>query len=226
MGERLLGAVLLACSLGFGQLISTSHNVTTKTGNGVVARLDWTGELRGPSTLHVTARGMAPQTLSLSPFLQSGVAFTPVSGPGDGCGASTNLAIIPKTGSPLPYVVVFAVLAEKGCLPVPVVFVPLRTAKNYAYVGARYFQMWSSEPKSTGKVRVASTDRIMLAHSTIAGMSGAWPVEIVVNALPAGPRVIAIAPPDKPKEIREGSTIVLGRGYDAWFENDAVAHHL
>lgn len=240
--EPVLNAILLACSLVFGQLISTSHHVTTKSADGVVATLNWTGELRwqvpddggrrfkatllGPSSLRISGRGLAPEVFPLAPFWSADHAFIPVGGPADGCGASTNLTIIPKRDSPLPYVVAFAVLAEKGCMPIPVVFVPLRTASgNYHYVGAPYIAMWSSEPKASARVRVALLDRIMLPRASIAGMSGEWPVVIAVNNLASGPRAITAEPPNNPKHIRVGSTISLGSFYNAWFDPETAAHH-
>jgi hypothetical protein len=230
MVQELRAVFALACSLALGPLISTSHHATTKTYGNVQATLNWTDELRwqngdhgsrfkatlmGPASMRITAPGVM-QELSLAPFMPAELAWAPVDGPSDGCGAATNLAIVPKAGSPLPYVVAFVVLAEKGCLPVPIVFVPLRAGDAYAYVGAPYFTIWSSLPKAISRIRVASIDRISLPLGSGSGVLGGN-VIVVTNALSTGPRVAVFDPPDKPKQIRPGSTIMLGTSYYTWF---------
>jgi|GEM_PF-5925986 len=232
MSQGLTAALTLSCSLVLGPLISTSHHTTSKTYGGVRATLSWIDEVRwqnfddgggrykatlmGPASVRVTAPGMPAQELSLAPFMPPGHAYTPVDGPSDGCGASTNLAILPKAGSPLPYVVAFVVLAEKGCLAIPIVFVPLRAGEKYTYVGAPYFTMWWSEPKGTSQIHAASVDRLSLPSGLMPGAREET-VIVVTNALSTGPRVAVFDPPGKSKQIRPGSTIVLGDHLNAWF---------
>jgi hypothetical protein len=230
MAQGLTAGLILACGLVLGPLLSTSHHVTSKTYGSLRATLSWAGELRtqngdggkysatlmGPASLRITAPGLEPQQLSLEPFLLKGAAYTPV-GPSGGCGAGTDLAIVPKAGSPLPYVVAFVVLAEKGCLPVPIVFVPLRNGSHYAYVGAPYFAMWWSKPKTTSQIRVESIDRVSLPSASLGFGPRNWTVVVVTNALSTGPRVAVFEPPDKPKQIQPGQTILLGDYYSAWF---------
>jgi hypothetical protein len=234
MAQGLTTALVLACSLTLGPLISTSYHHTSKTYENVRATLHWTGELRlqgpdydgtrykasliGSAYVRITAPGMMPQVLSLGPFLAAGHAYAPVDGPSDGCGAATNLAILPKAGSRLPYVVAFVVLAEKGCLAVPIVFVPLRAGDHYAYVGAPYYAMWWSQRKAASRIRAASIDRVSLPCGNL-GFGGArnWTVFVVTNALSTGPRVAVFEPPNRPKQIRLGSAILLGDYYSAWF---------
>ncbi len=233
MAQAISSTLLLACSLTLGPLISTSHHVTTKTYDDVRATLHWTAELRwqhpdetgqrykatalGPAYVRVSAPGMTPQVLSLTPFLAAGHAYAPVDGPGDGCGAATNLTIVPKAGSRLPYVVAFVVLAEKGCMAVPIVFVPVRTGGRYAYLGARYYALWSSVPHPTSEVRAASIDRISVPAGEGGSDAASWILDVVTNALPTGPRIVTFAPPNKPKQIRPSSAILLGDPYFAWF---------
>jgi hypothetical protein len=171
----------------------------------------------GPASVRITAPGMTPQDRSLKPFMAAGHAYTPVGGPSDGCGAATNLAILPKAGSQLPYVVAFVVLAEKGCLPVPIVFVPIHASNGYRYAGAPYFELWSSQPKALSRIRVATVDRLSLPSGSAELHPDGWDILVVTNALPAGPRVAAFAPPDKPKRVEPGSTILMGSYYTVWF---------
>ncbi len=228
MAQGLTLTLVLACSLTLGPLISTSHHATSKTYKDLRATLDWSSELRwqepddggprykgslfGSAYVRITAPGMTPQVLSLAPFLPEGHAYTAVDGPSDGCGAVTNLAILPKARSPLPYVVAFVVLAEKGCLALPIVFVPLHSGDRYAYVGAPYYATWWSGPRATSRIRAASIDNVSLPSRSALGavVHNEWTVIVVTNALSTGPRVAVFEPPNRPKQIRLDSTIMLG----------------
>jgi hypothetical protein len=55
----------------------------------------------------------------------------------DGCGAAARLAFIPDSSSPVPYVAFFTVLGEKGCSPMTLVFVPVRSGDRWAYRAAQ-----------------------------------------------------------------------------------------
>lgn len=233
--QGLEAALILACSLVLGPLISMSDHAASKTYENVRATLHWTSDLRwqnadhggarykasliGSASLRIAAPGMATQVLSLAPFLAEGHAYSAVDGPSDGCGAATNLAILPKAGSPLPYVVAFVVLAEKGCLAVPVVFVPLHAGDHFTYVGAPYYERWWSEPKATSRIRAAAIDRVLLPRGSGLGVAvrNNWAVMVVTNALSTGPRVAVFEPPNWPKQIRPDSTILLGKECSAWF---------
>ncbi len=228
-----MSALIFASSLALGPFISASHHDTSKAAFGVRATLHWESDLRwqraddggrpfkaaliGNAYLRITARGIKVEVLSLRPFLAADHAYSAVGG----CGAATNLAILRKTGSTLPYVVVFVVLAEKGCLAVPIVFVPVRTGDRYQYVGAPYYAIWSSQPTAMARMRAATVDRVSLPCTSFqAGEPCTWTVFVVANGLAAGPRVAAFEPPGQPKQIRAGSKILLGDSYHAWFAAD------
>jgi hypothetical protein len=232
-------AGFLACSLSVGPLIGISHHVASKTDGRVRVRLQWVDELHwshaddggppykattlGTASVRIAAPGIATQTLALRPLLGSGHMFSMVQGKSDGCGATTNLALIPGDDPLYPDVVAFVVLDEKGCMPIPIVFVPLRGPHNrYAYVGAPYYNVWPANDKtrtpSSGSAQVASTHMLRLPHAVMFGMNAPWEVTVVRNSMRSGPAVLTLEDGlrDQKTVLSPGTRFMLGSYYDAW----------
>ena len=130
------------------------------TGAGVTATLRWTNARKDvpaggglvptyvirSASVEISGTTVARTRLPVSEFVSLDKPIVMVTGPQDGCGAATSLALIPQSRSAPPYVVAFAVEAQKGCRPLSSVFVPvLVRSKRWRYINASEYALQHPE---------------------------------------------------------------------------------
>ena len=133
----------------------------------------------GSATVTFGGANILPTTSSLdhfdASFDKSIVEW--VNGRSDGCGAATRTAFLPSAAAAPPYVVFFAVLAQKGCAPMALVFYPQRSGRAWRYNPAPAYAPALTAIKQYAPIKLSAKFKVTAATKLkLPDISGAWDV--------------------------------------------------
>jgi hypothetical protein len=139
----------------------------------------------------------------------------------DGCGAATRLAFIRNASAPVPYVAFFTILGEKGCLPMALLFAPVRVANRWTYRTAPTLEIETAARPSpytnvpfrrTGVFRIARLEPVRLPAAPQSPRA-AWFMQVAYGTVGNAPAIYALD--GIASNVRAGALIEIGEHHRA-----------
>jgi hypothetical protein len=119
----------------------------------------------------------------------------------DGCGATTPLAFVPDASAVVPYIAFFTTFGQKGCLPMALLFAPVRTGTLWEYRAAPTLELetakrpspYSNVPFRRAKLfRIDRVERVRLPSAQQDGPTR-WFVDVVYGTIGGTPAIYTLA---------------------------------